>query len=71
MLSAIDDLDFAAKVHSSKGSQRPTIDLGNLVVRMVPTLRELADARGVELEAARGAGEPLAEAPALPAGDTE
>jgi hypothetical protein len=54
LLSAIDDLDFAAKVHSSKGSQPPTVDLGDLVERMVPTLRELADARGVELEAPRG-----------------
>ena len=33
LLTAIDDLDFAAKVHSAKGSTRERVDLGALVDR--------------------------------------
>ena len=56
LLSAIDDLDFAAKVHSSRSSQLPRVNLGELVERMAPTLRELADGRGVELDVATANG---------------
>ena len=60
LLSAIDDLDFAAKVHSSTLGQSPSVDLGELVERMAPTLRELADARGAELETPRSTGRLIA-----------
>ena len=33
LLTAIDDLDFAAKVHSSAGSERPHVKIGELVER--------------------------------------
>ena len=53
LLTAIDDLDFAAKVHSSSGQGRPQARIGELVERTVPSLRELAAARGVILDAPR------------------
>src|SRR6185369_12791554 len=53
LLGAIDDLDFAAKVHSSDGESRQLVNLGQLVERMTPSLRELAEARGVDLEPSR------------------
>ena len=59
LLVAIDDLDFAAKVHSSKG-ERHRVDLAELVDRMAPSLRELASQRGVELEIARAQRVPAA-----------
>ena len=52
LLGAIDDLDFAAKIHSSDGA-RQLVNLGQLVERMTPSLREMAEARGVDLEASR------------------
>jgi hypothetical protein len=52
LLGAIDDLDFAAKVHSSDAGHEE-VDLGELVDRLVPSLRELAEKRGVELEIGR------------------
>jgi hypothetical protein len=53
LLTAIDDLDFAAKVHSSAGRERQKVNIGELVERMVPSLRELAEARGVVVDASR------------------
>jgi hypothetical protein len=53
LLTAIDDLDFAAKVHSVEPTGRPRVDLAELVERMAPSLRELAAKRGVEIDAAR------------------
>ncbi|MFL6830082.1 MAG: sensor histidine kinase [Sphingomicrobium sp.] len=53
LLSAIDDLDFAAKVHSAGKGGRSRVNLGELVERMAPALRELAGKRGVELDASR------------------
>jgi hypothetical protein len=52
LLGAIDDLDFAAKIHSDSGA-RELVNLGQLVERMTPSLRELAEARGVQLDASR------------------
>jgi hypothetical protein len=49
LLTAIDDLDFAAKVHSAKGSGRERVDLGALVERAASELREIARKRGVEV----------------------
>src|SRR5206468_10730739 len=53
LLSAIDDLDFAAKVHSSGGDQHPRVDLGELVERMAPALQNLAGAHDVELDVSK------------------
>jgi len=53
LLSAIDDLDFAAKVHSSSGNGHRRTNLGELVERMAPFLREQAEARGAALDCTR------------------
>ena len=53
LVTAIDDLDFAAKIHSSAGGERRRVNLGELTERMTPALRELALARNVELDASR------------------
>jgi signal transduction histidine kinase len=53
LLTAIDDLDFAAKVHSSSGGVHERVDLGELVERLMPAVRELAAAQRVEVEAPR------------------
>ena len=52
LLTAIDDLDFAAKVHSA-GGKRERIDLGALVEREATDLRVLAARRGAELDVVR------------------
>jgi hypothetical protein len=49
LLSAIDDLDFAAKIHSADGSGR-RVDLRELIERIAGSLRELADERGTTIE---------------------
>ncbi len=59
LLAAIDDLDFAAKVHS-RGSETPRVDLGVSLGRDGETLVEAAAARGVELELASPSGDCLA-----------
>ena len=48
LLTAIDDLDFAAKVHSAKGAARERVDLGALVDRAAAELRDIAAKRGIE-----------------------
>jgi K+-sensing histidine kinase KdpD len=53
LLTAIDDLDFAAKVHSSLSTARPRTKLGELVEQTTPALRKLASERGVEIDGAR------------------
>jgi hypothetical protein len=53
LLAAIDDLDFAAKVHSDAPTRTNLIDLGELTERMAPSLMRLAEARGVEIDASR------------------
>jgi len=53
LLTAIDDLDFAAKVHSSTAGEQRRVNLGELVERITPALRELAGSRGVDLEGSR------------------
>jgi hypothetical protein len=52
LLTAVDDLDFAAKVHSASAGAQRRVSLGELVERVTPALRELAGSRGVELQAA-------------------
>ena len=44
LLTAIDDLDFAAKVHSSHGHEAQRTNIGDLVERLTPSLREVASA---------------------------
>ena len=56
LLTAIDDLDFAAKTHSASAGEQPRANLGQLVERLAPSLRELAVARGVDLDCSRAAG---------------
>jgi hypothetical protein len=56
LLTAIDDLDFAAKTQSASGGAQPRANLGQLVERLAPSLRDLAAARGVELDCSRATG---------------
>ena len=53
LLGAIDDLDFAAKVHSGEGAAARRVDLSELLASAAGSLKDLAEARGVELELAR------------------
>ena len=54
LLTAIDDLDFAAKVHSATGVSPERFELGALVERAAGELRAMAQKRGVEVEVSRG-----------------
>ena len=60
LLTAIDDLDFAAKVHSASGAARERIDLAALVQREARELRSVASRRSIEIELSL----PRAEVPA-------
>src|SRR6185369_12420972 len=53
LLSAIDDLDFAAKVHSTQGSDGRRVDLAEQLDRAADQLRGLAAERNVELDIGR------------------
>jgi hypothetical protein len=53
LLGAIDDLDFAAKVHSPGAGTARRIDLAELFASAAPSFNELASARGVQLELPR------------------
>ena len=55
LLTAIDDLDFAAKVHSTTEGAHRRVNLAELVEGLAPALRELAAGRGVELDGPRAA----------------
>src|SRR4029078_3980689 len=57
LLTAIDDLDFAAKVHSAQGSVRERVDLGALVGRARGELRGIAAKRGTDVAVAAPRGE--------------
>ena len=48
LLTGIDDLDFAAKVHSAKGSARERVDFATLVDRAAGELKDIAGKRGVQ-----------------------
>ena len=57
LLSAIDDLDFAAKVHSlAVGSGERRVDLARLLDRAGESVREAAAARAVEVDVPRSIG---------------
>ena len=60
LLTAIDDLDFAAKVHSASGAARERVDLAALVDRETKELKECAAERGVEVDVLRPRGEIVA-----------
>ena len=53
LLTAIDDLDFAAKVHSTNGAARERVDLGVLIDRKFEEVRNLAADRGIDLDVQR------------------
>jgi signal transduction histidine kinase len=53
LLTAIDDLDFAARVHSSHGLEARRANIGDLVERLAPSLREIAAARESFVDASR------------------
>ena len=53
LLTAIDDLDFAAKVHSSAGGAHARVNLGELVERLIPVLADASGSRGVEVSGTR------------------
>ena len=59
LLGAIDDLDFAAKIHSASTSVDRRTDLGEQLDALSATLREAAAERRIELEFARPARVPL------------
>ncbi|HEX5237317.1 MAG TPA: histidine kinase dimerization/phospho-acceptor domain-containing protein [Sphingomicrobium sp.] len=60
LLTAIDDLDFVAKIHSSGGSARARTNLRELLERLLPSLRENATERGIELDLVRRTAEVVA-----------
>ena len=53
LLTAIDDLDFAAKVHSASGVARERVDLAALVEREAGELRRMAAVRGIDVDIIR------------------
>ena len=53
LLTAIDDLDFAAKVHTAGGASRERVDLGALIERETEELARLAAEQGIELDVQR------------------
>lgn len=53
LLSAIEDLDFAARIHSANGNHHARVDLGELMEEVVAGLRETAAASGIGLQASR------------------
>ena len=56
LLSAIEDLDFAARLRSTEGAESAETDLGELVERLVATLRLSASERGIQIDGARTRG---------------
>ncbi|HEY7959678.1 MAG TPA: HAMP domain-containing sensor histidine kinase [Sphingomicrobium sp.] len=58
LLTAIDDLDFAAKLHSAAGeAKRERVDLGALIERAAAELRDIAERHGASAEVSRPRGE--------------
>jgi len=53
LLTAIDDLDFAAKLSATAGTEPARVYIGTLVEQLAPSLRKVAAERGIELEASR------------------
>jgi len=57
LLTAIEDLDFAAKLNAARGREEARVHLGLLAERVIPALREVANAREVRIEASRATRE--------------
>jgi signal transduction histidine kinase len=53
LLSAIEDLDFAARIHSTNGNRHARTNIGELAEALIGRLRETAASRNVTLEASR------------------
>jgi hypothetical protein len=51
LLSATEDLDFAAKIHSANGADKARCDLGEAVERIAGEIRQTAANSGVEIDA--------------------
>ncbi|HSQ98756.1 MAG TPA: histidine kinase dimerization/phospho-acceptor domain-containing protein [Sphingomicrobium sp.] len=60
LVTAIDDLDFAAKVHSSAAGAHRRVNLSDLVEGLAPALREMAESRRVEIEGPRAVRDAMA-----------
>jgi hypothetical protein len=56
LLTAIDDLDFAAKVHSARARPQERVDFGVLLDRAANELREVAARSGIEADVMRPRG---------------
>jgi signal transduction histidine kinase len=56
LLTAIEDLDFAAKLRSTEGAESAETNLGELVEHLVGAVREKAAERGVRIDGARTRG---------------
>ena len=66
LLTGIDDLDFAAKVHSAKGATRERVNLATLIDRAGGELKDIAGKRGVRAVVTPARGEvPAAVEPEL------
>lgn len=57
LLTAIDDLDFAAKIHSAAGAARERVDLSVMIDRTSAELRDIAAKHGASLDVSRPRGE--------------
>ena len=53
LLTAIDDLDFAARVHTSGSKGRAQTNIAELVEQLASQLQDVASGRGASLEVAR------------------
>src|SRR5438270_9589159 len=60
LLKAIDDLDFAAKIHSSADAADRRADLAPLLEQAAASLRETASEKDVQIELAGSAGNVIA-----------
>ncbi|MFL6721193.1 MAG: sensor histidine kinase, partial [Sphingomonas sp.] len=57
LLTAIDDLDFAAKLHSAAGTARERVDVAALLDRAAAELGEIARKHGAQAEVVRSRGD--------------
>jgi hypothetical protein len=60
LLTAVEDLDLAARIRSSQNGAPPPVDIGALAERVAPSLRNLAEGRRVKLDCSRTTGPLLA-----------
>ena len=60
LLSATEDLDFAARIHSANGADKARCNLGEVVDRIAGEIRESAAPSGVEIEASGSGADVIA-----------